>query len=320
MNKEFKTDVSPCSISDEDLKAINRFTVKELTADEVYTFNVILCDNEIDRDGECFDIKALQTLAEMFVGVTGIFDHNPKAENQNARIFSAKTEKISGKITSNGDEYVCVKAKAYMPRTEKNKDIIAEIDAGIKKEVSVSCAVSGFTCSVCGSDMRYNGCQHIKGETYDGSQCYCILSDVTDAYEWSFVAIPSQMNAGVTKSYTKESENMESCLKSIKDGKAVKLTDSQSQKLAGYIAELEKQAGDGRIYRRQLTQDAVKYAVIAVPSLDSQSVEKMCAGVDTAELIKIRDAFKRKAGDIIPIAPQLKAKKDKNTENSDYKF
>lgn len=31
--------------------------------------------------------------------------------------------------------------------------------------------------------------------------CHTILSDITDAYEWSFVAVPAQRNAGVTKQY-----------------------------------------------------------------------------------------------------------------------
>lgn len=321
MNKDFKTDVSPCRVTDEELKAINRFTVKELTADEVYMFNIILCDNEIDRDCECFDNAALEKLAELFVGVTGIFDHNARSGNQTARIFDARCEKIAGKKTSYGEDYICVKAKAYMPRTEKNAELIAEIDAGIKKEVSVSCAVSGFTCSVCGGDMRYGNCLHIKGESYDGKECYCILSDVTDAYEWSFVVIPAQMNAGVTKSYLKEFENMEDCLKAIKCGKGMKLSDEQTKTLADYIEKLESQANDGRIYREQLTKDAVKFAVIAVPSLSTESVEKMCGGVPTDELMKIRDAFRKKAGDIIPLAPQLKAKKENAVaDNSEFKF
>lgn len=320
-NKEFKTKISPCNITDEELSQINKFTLRELTKDEVYTFNIILCDNEVDRDCEQFDVNALEKLAELFVGVTGIFDHNPKSENQSARIFSASCEKIAGKFNSVGEDYVCVKAKAYMPRTEKNKDFIAEIDAGIKKEVSVSCAVKGFTCSVCGGDMRYSPCNHIKGNEYDGQKCYCILSDVSDAYEWSFVAVPAQVNAGVTKSYTKEFEDMESCIKAIKNGNAVKLTDKQAKELADYIGELEKQADDGKIYRHQLTQEAVKFALIAVPSLKSESVEKMCSSVDTQELIKIKDAFKVKAGEIVPLSPQLKAKHNENkVDNSDYKF
>lgn len=321
MNKEFKTGVSPCTVTEEDLTLINRLTVKELAEGEVYTFNVILCDNEVDRDCERFDIAALEKLAELFVGVTGIFDHNPASGNQSARIFAASCEADEGRRTSYGDEYVCVKARAYMPRTPKNADLIAEIDAGIKKEVSVSCAVGGFTCSVCGENMKYNACSHVKGETYDGKLCCCVLSDVTDAYEWSFVAVPAQLNAGVTKSYNKEFEAMDEYLKSIKDGAAVKMSGEQSKQLVNYIQTLESRARDGKLYRRRLTEDAVKYALLSVPTLNAESIEKMCAGVDTAELERIKDAFKEKAAQAVPLAPQTKAKKNINSaDNSDYLF
>lgn len=321
MNKEYKGNISPCELTKDDLAEINRFTVKELKSDEVYSFNVILCDNEIDRDGERFSADALAQLAKLFVGVTGIFDHNPKSANQSARIYSAECVKIPGKRTADGEAYLCVKAKAYIPLTEKNSDLISDINAGIKKEVSVSCAVGSFTCSVCGNDMRHGQCNHIKGKTYGGKLCYCTLSDISDAYEWSFVAVPAQVNAGVTKSYIKEIESMENCIKAIKDGNPVKLGENESRQLAEYIARLEKQAKDGAVYRRSLTEETAKYAALSVPFLSGESIEKMCSSVETEELVKIRDAFRKKAEEVIPLSPQLKAKKDKTAvTNDDFKF
>lgn len=321
MNKEFKASVSSCTVTDEELQLINKLTVKELSKEEVYTFNVILCDNEIDRDCERFDTAALEKLAGLFVGVTGIFDHNPGSGNQTARIFTAKCEKIPGKITSDGNEYICVKAKAYMPRTGKNKDLIAEIDAGIKKEVSVSCAVSTFTCSVCGEDMRYGNCGHIRGEVYNNKLCHCILSDITDAYEWSFVAIPAQVNAGVTKGFGKSYADVQDIIKAVRNGTCVRLTKEQSAELGSYIATLEKQAEDGKVYRRNLIDEVVKFAVISMPEIDGDSIRRMCQPTDINELVKIRDAFRHKASEIIPLSPQLKAKKENTIKNnSDYKF
>lgn len=307
-------------MTEDDLAKINRFTLKELSRDEVYCFNVVLCDNDIDRDGECFSSSALEQMAELFVGVTGIFDHDPKSANQTARIFSAECVCDPNRTTATGEIYRCVKAKAYMPLTEKNSDLISEINAGIKKEVSVSCSVGSFTCSVCGNDMRYDPCNHIKGRVYDGKSCFCTLSDINDAYEWSFVVVPAQVNAGVTKSYTKEFKEMENCIKAIKDGNAVKLSESDSRLLAEHIEKLEKQAHDGAVYRQSLTQDTVKFAVLAVPSLSAESVEKMCASVDTEELMKIRNAFRKKAGEILPLAPQLKANENNNNSNNEFKF
>lgn len=118
----------------QELELINNYTVKPLSADEVYTFGIVLCDNEIDRDFERFDIPALEKLAELFVGKTGIFDHSMSGRDQTARIFSCRVETDENKVTSAGEKYTKLCARAYMPRSEKNAALIEEIDAGIKKE------------------------------------------------------------------------------------------------------------------------------------------------------------------------------------------
>ena len=190
----------------ETLDKINKFTRRPLREEEIYAFPVTLCDNDIDRDNERFSDEALLTLSKLFVGKTGIFDHNPTGDNQTARIYDAEVVIDPGKLTKDNRIYKYLRAEAYMVRTDKNADLIAEIDAGIKKEVSVSCSASKNICSVCGCDRRITQCEHHKGQ--DG--CHVILDDITDAYEWSFVAVPAQINAGVTKKYspTKEEKSM----------------------------------------------------------------------------------------------------------------
>ncbi len=189
------------------LTKINRFTRREFTEEELYTFSVILCDNEIDRDGERFSDSALEKLKTLFVGKTGIFDHNASTSNQNARIFDTEIVTDTSRTTKNGEPYKYLKAMAYMVRTDDNKNLISEIDAGIKKEVSISCTAKRKVCSVCGNDKSRGNCVHIKGKEYNGKKCHVILDDITDAYEWSFVAVPAQVNAGVTKKFTEETEN-----------------------------------------------------------------------------------------------------------------
>ena len=72
---------------EEILKRLNEFTRREMSEDEVYIFDVILCDNDIDRDGERFSQNALESLKKLFVGKTGIFDHNRKAEDRRQGFF-----------------------------------------------------------------------------------------------------------------------------------------------------------------------------------------------------------------------------------------
>ncbi len=178
---------------------LNAFTRRNHTLDEVYLFDLILCDNEIDRDGDCFSDAALAELQKRFVGVTGIFDHDARSGNQTARIFRTEIRTDPERKTKSGQPYRCLCANAYMVRTDGNADLIREIDAGIKKEVSISCAVGRQICSVCGSDRLKSPCHHIKGRSYGGVLCYTTLDGINDVYEWSFVAVPAQRGAGVTK-------------------------------------------------------------------------------------------------------------------------
>ncbi len=195
---------------DERLTKLNRFTRREHTAEEVYLFDVILCDNDIDRDMECFSEEALAQMQKLFIGKTGIFDHDPKSSGQTARIYDTALVSDPEQKTADGRAYVCLKAQAYMIRTEANADLIREIEGGIKKEVSVSCSAAKHTCSVCGADRRESACGHVNGRTYGDKTCHTILSEIRDAYEWSFVAVPAQVQAGVTKQYrAKEEQDMD---------------------------------------------------------------------------------------------------------------
>ena len=95
----------------ETLEQINRFTRRPLAEEEVYTFSVILCDNDIDRDLERFSDSALDTLKESFIGRTGISDHNAAAANQNARIFAAEVVSDSERTTADGRPYKYLKGE-----------------------------------------------------------------------------------------------------------------------------------------------------------------------------------------------------------------
>ena len=145
--------------SAEQLEKINRLTKKAVTAEEVYVFSVRLCDDQVDRDFERFDSAALPGLAKLFIGKTGIVDHKWSSDKQVARIFQTEV------VREDGAEFI--KAWAYIRRGDANDEIIADIEAGIKKEVSVGCAMGRSVCSICGSD--YGSCGHRKGESYDGS-------------------------------------------------------------------------------------------------------------------------------------------------------
>lgn len=187
------------AMSGDDLDLINGQAKTPLEPEQIYTFAVRLCDNQVDRDFERFPRKSLERLAELFVGKSGIFDHSWSAMGQTARLYKTEVVDEPGQSTMAGDTLSWLKGYAYMVRTESNRDLIAEIEGGIKREISVGCSVAEQVCSICGA--RRGHCAHQKGNVYDGALCYFSLEDPQDAYEWSFVAVPAQPAAGVVKRY-----------------------------------------------------------------------------------------------------------------------
>ena len=263
----------------EELAYINQFAKTELTEEQVYVFSVRLCDNEVDRDFERFDATALERLGELFVGKSGIFDHQWSAKGQTARIYCTEVVREESMVTAAGDGYCWLKGWAYLLRTEKNQDLIAEIEGGIKKEVSVGCSMGRSVCSICGAE---NGaCSHIRGETYDGRLCFTELRDPQDAYEWSFVAVPAQRNAGVLKHFGQNG-----------DGSAM----------------LEKQAALGRKYLAELRREVTRLAMLTDDGLDGKVFAKAVSRLDEPELQELKEAYEARMTKKFPSASQLRRK------------
>ena len=301
-----------------ELDLINNYTRKPLTEDEVYVFSVVLCDNEIDRDYERFTVEALEKLSELFVGKTGIFDHNPTASNQSARVISCKVESVAGRKNSLGDDYFRLVARAYMPVSDSNKQLRESIDSGITREVSVGCSVEKTSCSICGEDINSHKCPHVKGEIYNSSLCYGELTNPTDAYEFSFVAVPAQKGAGVIKTFRKD-KAMTDILKSIEKNEPVTLTKADSEHLREYIKGLKKQAADGAFYRNSLIGDVMKYSSISEPEISRGTMENIVKALSVEELSELKKVYKNKAQKKLPPVVQLfpknsETKPDKNTE------
>lgn len=263
--------VSPAGKPDAaQLEKINALAKTPLGEDETYVFSVRLCDDQTDRDDERFSQKALEELAPMFIGKTGIADHAWSSERQVARIFDTGIEYENG--------VMFIKAWAYMLRTEKNETLIQEIEGGIKKEVSVGCAVKKRICSICGAE--YGSCEHRKGERYAAERCVAVLCEPTDAYEFSFVAVPAQKDAGVLKKEFSQA------------GEAEMLT-------------LRKDAALGKLYRKELEREVVKLGMILELGVEAQVLSRMAAKMDAQDLITMRKALETKRAELFAPAPQL---------------
>lgn len=275
-------------VTAEDLALINALAKTELTAEQVYVFTLRLCDNEVDRDFERFDNEALERLGELLTGKSGIFDHQWSAQGQTARLYKTEVVREPARRTRAGDEYRWLKGWAYLLRTEKNGDLIAEIEGGIKKEVSVGCSAGRSVCSTCGAEN--GGCEHVPGETYDSGLCFRELKDITDAYEWSFVAVPAQREAGVLKRFGQEREENLS---------------------------LRKEAELGRKYLKALRKEVVRLAMLADDGLDGGVFAKAAERLEEPELLELRKSYEARANKRFPAPVQLRRRDAGETEDAE---
>ena len=305
--------------SREEMALIGAYTRRALSPEEVYTFPVVLCDNEVDREGERFSIPALEGLAQLFVGKTGIFDHDPKGSNQTARIYRCRVEKDDSRLTAAGEPYCSLRADAYMLRCDATKDLILEIDGGIKKEVSVGCAMGSAVCSVCGADRRKNPCRHQPGERYEGKLCHIVLGDPADAYEWSFVAIPAQPRAGVVKGLG--SAPLPVLEKAMGRGEGLTLTPGETAQLARWAGELDQAAKQGLLWREKALAEAVRLGRLCCPGLSRELLEKTLRTLGAEELEEWTAEYRRQTARRIPLPQTAPAKAEKggNDQNDPFK-
>ena len=262
------------------LEAINAQAKGKLTAEQVYVFSLRLCDDQVDRDHERFDTAALPGLAKLFIGKTGIVDHRWSSDNQVARIFETQV------VKEDGISYI--KAWAYIRRGGNADEIIADIEAGIKKEVSVGCAMGRSVCSVCGSE--YGTCGHQKGESYDGLLCCAILCEPMDAYEFSFVAVPAQRSAGV--------------LKALGGRKDLKALAEEFGAQAEYRA-LHQQAQLGLQYQKLLCDEVVRLCLSLDLGIDEPVLRSVVEKASAEEMMKFKEALQSRFEQMYPVKCQL---------------
>ena len=276
----------------EELEAVNALTRRELGEEELYLFSVRLCDNEVDRDGERFSTRTLEELAPMFVGKSGIFDHQWTAKGQTARIYKCELVREPARLTQAGDSYCWLKGYAYMLRSESNRQLIDEIDAGIKKEVSVGCSVKRKVCSICGEEVSFSPCEHRKGERYNGELCYISLEGAVDAYEFSFVAVPAQPAAGVVKGLSPDCADLKELVH--------RFPGCEKQ-----LAALEEEAALGRAYLRELKDEVVRLGLLSGLEMEARDLRQMANALGAPQLERLKEAYARQAERIYPLRTQL---------------
>lgn len=163
-------------------------------------------------------------------------------------------------------------------------------------------------------------CPHRKGETYGGKLCCGELTEPYDAYEWSFVAVPAQRQAGVTKTYKRKEVRMEKILKSLESGEGVTLNGTECEKLKGYIENLKLSAKDGVYYRDSLTSEVLRLSATVQPEISRDTMEAVAKKLTVSQLKEIKTAFEKQFERRALPKPQLFSGNNKQNTDSNRQF
>lgn len=196
------------------LGVINKFTLKEVTADEVYVRTALLAHSGIDRDKDAFDQEILNDFANTLPG-KGLFNKHPLGWDGDTgygigRWFEAKVLVVSQDearellkeptlmFPAEGDAYI-LEASYYLPRSEKNNDLIVDIDTGVASDVSI-----GFSASKRTAIMQDDS----------GNALAWAISGPGEANEGSLVWLGAQPGARTVKSASTHNDQN---LKTVED-------------------------------------------------------------------------------------------------------
>lgn len=159
----------------------------------------------------------------------------------------------------------------------------------------MGCAMARSYCSVCGAE--YGSCAHRKGVTYDGKLCLAVLAEPTDAYEFSFVAVPAQREAGV--------------LKAMKGGKPMTIKElverSGDGALQSALHTLEEDAAFGRAQRGEMEKEVVSLGLLLDFGASEAVLKKAAAALDGEALCAWRKEMREKVAELFPPQAQLPA-------------
>lgn len=177
--------------TDEDMKAINKLALKEMTRDDVAIFRLDIVNNAVDRHHSRFPDKSLDTINRLIVKKPLMEKHATRTELPIGRFFQSS-------IAQSPRDVVSVQPDAYILKIPQNRERIDNIMGGVYWGTSIGFSFDYPECSICNQDL--GTCAHMPGFEYDVDRggkksrevCHYIMHDVSDVFEGSIVAVPSQ--------------------------------------------------------------------------------------------------------------------------------
>jgi hypothetical protein len=147
--------VTGAEVTPEMLAKINRWALKELTAEQVFVRKYLLAHNGVDRDRERFPEEMLDDFARTLPGKSFLYAHEKRGFLPLGLWFDATTEEMSpdkfkeltGEDIRLPDGTASAKVMwgwVFVLKTPSSEDITANIDAGVYRHVSIGFMAKGL--------------------------------------------------------------------------------------------------------------------------------------------------------------------------------
>lgn len=208
------------AINDDQLQAINKFTLIDIPIEQLYVRKMRLAHNAIDRDEERFSDDILKDFANTLPGKSLLIGHQwgppgkglfYKAWIETKSIEEANEETGGKLILPKGvDKVKFLMTEFYTVKTDSKIELLADIDAGIIRHVSI-----GFD-----ADKIVEVVDEKTGVTL-----YHEYKSPGEAFEGSLVWLGAQPGTTITKTLKKDSVNIDKKITSKAKGatKMIKL-------------------------------------------------------------------------------------------------
>lgn len=172
-------------IEDGQLALINMYTLKTVTAEDVYVRTAYLAHNAIDRDGDVFDDALLERFAETLPG-KGLFVKHPRGYDGDSgpgsgRWFDAHVVEMSHdearkalrqpnlQWPAGSERAKLLETSFYIPLTESKQSLVEDVDFGVAGDVSIGFIAKESTPILDGAENVVAHRLHAPGEALEGS-------------------------------------------------------------------------------------------------------------------------------------------------------
>ena len=306
--------------SAEQLAAINAFTQRDFTADELHVRTFVLCHNCVDRDGECFDEALLQDFAKSLPG-KGVFVKHPTGWDGDTGpgeglVFGTAIETMSLEsaqelmrgqaltLPPDRTQVMVLLVDAYFPKTADNAALLTKLDAGVAGFVSVGFTAEGGRKQVtdaAGHEYELRR-WHAPGEAHEmslvwlGAQPGARAVKSAPRNEATDMELKEQLAAEQAKTAALTTERDAAKAAAAKHD-ALKAALGEDAALADDAPALAGAVADGKAYKAALVEDIIKADRLAEALGDDadavEAARKEYAAMPLAALKRLQAAAAR---------------------------